>query len=358
MAAFTPTPMAAGTATECDAFQVRMGEHETRATLSRVNVLSGATEQLKTLPYGVNAIGYARGQDRVYGIGNEGHVISIDRSGAATDHGQVRGVPRGDLALATAGAIGGNLLFVRLDDRLFTIDVAPGSATFLSVVRVTRLRPGDWVENLDDFAFDEADGLLYGVSTGLGGPAAVVSVDPVSGAVRKVSTPSGLPDHGSYGSAVIDSARTLHVLNNRYHDHSVLYEIPHGATSARQVAQYPATNTSDMAGCLGVPAPPPPTTTPPPTTVPPPPPPPVAPPPPPPPAPAVVVPPPPVVPPKPEPPAPVPSAKRPQSTPKPKAVAKAANTEVTKERRWAMATLVLVLGAGAVATSAARARAK
>jgi hypothetical protein len=340
----------------CEAILVRTGEHGIGTTLSGVTLPSGAERVLHAAPVELNALGYVSSQDLVYGIGDHGHLFRIDRSGGIKDLGYPQGVPRGDLALATAGAAMGGTLVVRLDDRLFTIDVAPSSRTYLSVTRVVRMRPE--ADGLDDFAVDPVDGLFYGVNATHGRPS-VVSIDPSSGAVRVVATPAGLPTHGSsYGAAVIDSSRTLYVLDNDDSHRSRLFAIPRGGP-AREVSSAPAVGSSDAAGCLGMPTPPPPPPPPPRSTTPAPPPPPqpttTTPPPPPPPTTttrAVVIPPPPppqrpvVVTPKPKP------WTAPQATP----VAAADHEERTKERRWALTAVILLVGGGAATHAAARAR--
>lgn len=358
-ALFTPQSDAV-TPTVCEAILVRTGEHGIGTTLSSVSLPGGAERVLHSAPIELNAVGYVSSQDLVYGIGDHGHLYRIDRSGGIRDLGYPAGVPRGGLALATAGAALGGTLVVRLDDRLLTIDVAPSSRTYLSVTRVVRMRPG--ADGLDDFAVDPVDGLFYGVNATHGRPT-VVSVDPSSGTVRVVATPDGLPAHGSsYGAAVIDSSRTLYVLDNDDGHRSRLFAIPRGGP-AREVSSGPAVGTSDAAGCLGMPTPPPPppppppprlkTTTPPPptttttTTTPPPPPPPPSP------APtsAVVVP-----PPSPQRPVVVPTKAKPWTAAQVRPAAAANHEERTKQRRWALTAVILLVGGGAATHAAARAR--
>jgi len=343
------------TPTVCEALLVRTGEHGGGTTLSRVALPSGTETALPGAPGEMNALGYSPSQDLVYGIGHHGHVVRITRSGGVTDLGYPHGVPRDDLMLATAGAVVGGALVVRLDDRLFTIDVTPSSKAYLSVTRVVRMRPE--ADGLDDFAVDPVDGLLYGVNS-THGPPTVVSVDPGSGAVRIVATPAGLPHGSSYGAAVIDSSRTLYVLDNNDGHRSRLFAIPHGGP-AHELTSAPPVGTSDAAGCLGMPTPPPPPPPPPPPTTttttthpaPPPPPSPAPPPPSPSPAPVVVPPPPPS-----QRPVVVPTTAKPWTAPKVKPVAASDHEERTKQRRWALTTVLLLVGGGAATHAATRAR--
>jgi hypothetical protein len=341
----------------CEAVLIRTGEHGGGTTLTRVDLPGGAETALPRAAYEMNALGYSSSQDLLYAIGNHGHVVRVTRSGAITDLGYPHGVPRDDLALATAGAVVGGSLVVRLDDRLFTVDVTPSSKTYLSVTRVVRMRPE--ADGLDDFAVDPVDGLLYGVNS-THGPPTVVSVDPGSGAVRTVATPAGLPHGSSYGAAVIDSSRTLYVLDNNDGQRSRLFAVPRGG-AAKELTSGAPVGSSDAAGCLGQPAPPPPPPPPPPptttTTTPPPPArvaPPAPPPPPPSPTPApVVVPPPPV----PQRPVVAPTTTKKGSPPVVTPVAQAADhQERDKERRWALTTVILLVGGGAATHAASRAR--
>lgn len=354
-ALFSPRSDAA-TPTVCEAILIRTGDHGGGTTLSRVDLPSGVETPPRQSPTELNAVGYSSSQDLVYGIGEHGHVVRVTRSGGIADLGYPRGVPRDDLELATAGAVVGGGLVVRLDDRLFTIDITPSSRTYLSVTRVVRMRPE--ADGLDDFAVDPVDGLLYGVNS-THGPPVVVSVDPGTGVVRTVATPAGLPHGSSYGSAVIDSSRTLYVLDNDDGHRSRLFAIPRGGP-ARELSSAAPVGTSDAAGCLGEPVPAPPAPPPPPartTTAPPPAPVPTAPAPPPPsPAPAPVV-----VPPPPVPQRPVvrPTTPKKAWTPVSTPVAQAADhQERTKQRHWALAAVILLVGGGAATHAAARARSR
>lgn len=349
--------MDAVTPTVCEAVLVRSGEHGGGTTLSRVNLPSGAEVRLSAVGYDLNAIGYSASQDLVYGIGHHGHLIRITRSGGTTDLGFVRGVPWGDLSEATAGAVVGSDLVVREDDRLFSIDITPSSPTFQRVVHEARMRPE--ADDVDDFAVDPVDGLLYGISTDLFDRPTIVSIDPNSGTVRRVRTPDGLPRHGgSYGGVVIDSARTMYALNNEVEGRSRLYAIPYGG-AATEIASGPPDDSTDAAGCLGEPTPPPPPPPPPPPTTPPPPRAATAPAPPPPPAPVTTTPVPAAAPPRPpQPQRPVTTTTKHWSPPASMPVAAPMSNEKTQQRHWALATVLLIVGGGAAAGAARRARAR
>ena len=311
----------------------------------------------------MNAIGYAPQQNLVYGIATRagGRLVRISTDGALSDLGQVRG-SHGRLSDAAAGAVLGGDLYVAADDELYAIGVDPSSGDFGSVARRVPMRPEWLAEGVDDFALNTANGLLYGVSGG-DGPATVVSIDPGSGAVRKVQVVQALPGWADYGSVVL-AGQVMYAIADDVFGRSRLYEIPlDGSGPAIQLADWSPTEVTDMAGCLATPAPPtsppPPTTTrnappPPPTT-------PNS-------VPARIIPPSTTIPPTPRttttvpPTTPTPPPTRPipttarESLPTAKLLAQASDRERNTERRWALATVVLVFGGGAVAARRVSAR--
>src|SRR5439155_13429706 len=114
---------------------------------------------------------------------------------------------------ATAGAIAGNRWYVRQDSDLYTVDIDPASPDYVRVVHRTALRPVSLAVGVDDFAYDPADGLLYGVSTTSRGGGSVVTLDPASGKVAVVPG-LGFPDGGAYGSVVLATG-ALYATANR-----------------------------------------------------------------------------------------------------------------------------------------------
>jgi hypothetical protein len=333
----------------------------------RVDLAAGSSSTVTRLQYQVSAIGYAAQQNLVYGIASkgDGRLVRISTQGSLSDLGQVRGAG-GLLSDAVAGAVLGSDLYVRSDGLLVAIGVDPSSGDFGAVTKVTPLRP-DWLaDEVDDFAVDPANGLLYGIRGNAGGSAAVVSIDPGSGTVAQVRTVQGLPGWADYGSVVL-SGRTMYAIADDVFGQSRLYRIPlDGSGAAIQLADWSAADVTDLAGCLATPIspttppPPPPTTTP-------------KPPPPPPttttpkPVPAQVIPPtttiapttttPPPPPPTAPPPLPAPTSP-PAVLPQAQLLAKASDQERNTERRWALTTVLIIFGGGAVAArrSAARAR--
>lgn len=312
--------------TNCVALEVRTAQWGGGASsLLRVDLTAGSSSTVTQLGYQVNAIGYAGQQNLVYGIASRGagRLVRISTQGALSDLGQVRGAG-GLLSDAVAGAVLGSDLYVRSDGSLIAIGVDPSRSDFGAVAKVTPLRPEWLADDVDDFAVDSANGLLYGVRGDVGGSAAVVSIDPGSGAVAQVRTVQGLPGWADYGSVVL-SGQTMYAIADDVFGQSRLYRIPlDGSGAAIQLAGWSAANVTDMAGCLATPTPP--------TT--PPPPPPTSP-----------------------PPLPAPTSP-PAVLPQAQLLAKASDQERNTERRWALTTVLIIFGGGAVAArrSAARAR--
>ncbi|MCU1684360.1 MAG: hypothetical protein JWQ81_5099 [Amycolatopsis sp.] len=357
--------------------------------------LPGTTvTQLGNVGYWLNALGYSSAQHLGYAVadGNAqgrfhdgAHAVTVAEDGTVADLGPIRRqgarrVPWSLVTGATAGAISGNSWYIRKDSDLYTVDVDPASPDYLSVVSRVPLRLTSLAVGVDDFDFDPADGLLYGVSTSWRGNGSVVTIDPTTGWVQVVPGPR-VPRGGAVGSVTIGGDGALYVTANEDGHHSVSYRVPRdGSGPVTKLGTGPALVSSDSAGCFS-PAPPPPsptTSTPPPTTsssptptptptprsVPVPTPTPTpTPTPPPPPAPLPIESPPPApttpvvtptVTPSPTPPPPAPTSKRPPTPQFVAAVKKDQQTAV--KRRWSLTVLILVLGSGAAMHSLRRHR--
>ncbi|RSM59664.1 hypothetical protein DMH04_55590, partial [Kibdelosporangium aridum] len=222
---------------ECDAFEVYTPKHGSMSTLVRLSLPEGRGAELRKFSNELNAIGYSRSQNLLYGVSTRSHVVTLDRGGTAVDRGKVRGI--GD---ATAGAISGSTLFLRDGLKLVSLDINPASPTYLQITRTKWL---SWLAHVDDWDFG-SDALLYGVtSVGM-----VVSVDPLTGKVRVVAKPSALP-FGTYGAVLMAPGRILYAIVNRSHGKSRLYRIPlTGPKNTAEVASFAPADTTDAAGCL------------------------------------------------------------------------------------------------------------
>ncbi|GHE86994.1 hypothetical protein GCM10017786_18180 [Amycolatopsis deserti] len=353
------TPAAAAPAPACTVLRVVNTTPGGPSTVELVRLPSGAVESRTALEVQVNALGYARGQDKVYGLTRDGTAVTVGRDGELTPLGPVRTTDRRGLDRATAGAVFGNRWYVKRDEDLYVIDVDPASDGYLSAVRGVELWPEPFTSGIDDFDF--AEGRLYAVTSTWPFTGRVVRIDPLSGFTHPVPGPV-LPAATAYGS-VVAAGETLYVTANRSGGRSRTFRVDRDGPAV-QVSSGAPLSGSDAAGCLRAPAPPPPPPPPPapsPTPVPPPPPPPV-------PAPAAAVPPPPPSPVPPPPPVPSPPP-RPVTTPEPppekvtppppsttgprrpvttkKPVEQVSTRERTEEKRgWSFTVLVLILGAG------------
>ncbi|MDQ7802651.1 hypothetical protein Q5425_02835 [Amycolatopsis sp. A133] len=385
-------------AQEPDGCKVLQAENERPGAPTTLRLLAlpgGGTKRVTRAGYWINAMGYSTEQGVVYGVADGtrtgryhgAHAVRIDDDGKITDLGVIGRAGRphpvwSQVTGATAGAIDGDRWYVRQGSDLYTVDIDPASADYVRVVHRTALRPVSLATGVDDFAFDPADGLLYGVSATSRGDSSVVRIDPASG---KVAVVPGLrfPHGGAYGSVVL-APGTIYATANHDGQRSVTYRLPRdGSHPANEVASGPPLVSGDAAGCLAEappppPPPPPPSSTPPPPSSPPPPstapssPPATQPPePPPPPQPPpveqpVVLPPPDPVPAPPPSPVvtPAPSAPEPPPTTTSRArpvkeaetVVRDTGVRTEEKRRWGMTALILVLGGGAAAAHGRRHR--
>ncbi|NKQ57144.1 hypothetical protein HFP15_30165, partial [Amycolatopsis sp. K13G38] len=260
----------ASAASSCLALRVSSGRG--LSTVERVRLPEMTTTTLGEVGYRLNALGYTARQDLAYAMSDSGRVITLDRQGRATDLGPPKRWGRHDLGHMTAGAVSGNVWYVKGYGVLYTIDVNPASPAYLRLTSALTLWPWDLAADVDDFDVDPADGRLYGVAEGN-----VVSIDPDTGAVRVVPGPV-LPWSRAYGGVVLAPDGTLYVTANATSGRSRVYGVVRGV-SYTLLASGPPVQDTDMAGCLTARPSPPPTTpptvppVPPPVTTPPPPPP-------------------------------------------------------------------------------------
>ncbi|MEV6826148.1 hypothetical protein [Amycolatopsis sp. NPDC051102] len=381
----------------CTILQAENEREGAPTTLRLLSLPGGTTRRVTQAGYWINAMGYSAAQGVVYGVadgtragryGHGAHAVRIDAAGAVTDLGVIgrAGARRPVWSLvtgATAGAIDGDRWYVRQGSDLYTVDIDPAGVDYLRVVHRTPLRPVSLAVGVDDFAFDPADGLLYGVSGSSHGDSPVVTLDPATGKVAVVPG-LGFPGGTAYGSVVL-APGAIYATANRYGQRSVTFRLPRdGSDQAAEVASGPPLVSGDAAGCYAEapppPPPPPPTSTPPstspvpspsPNPPPPTPTPPPEPPPPPQPPPVeqpVVLPPSPVPTPTPvvkptpstpePPPPPPPPSPSPHAPPTKKAEIVTSDTghRTQQQRRWGLTALILVLGGGAAAAHGRRHR--
>ncbi|WP_216205165.1 DUF6923 family protein [Amycolatopsis aidingensis] len=280
-----PPVLPARAAPGCAILRVHAGSVHGPSTLSRVELPAGTATRIRRFGYEVNAIGYSPAQGRGYGIATQerhgyrpgswhrrGQVVSFDLEGTVREHGPLRHSGRRppwvSIRQATAGAISGTRWYVKWGSSLQVVDIDPDSPSFLHVLRSTALRPASVAGAVHDFDLDPADGALYGVSTRPKGRAAVVRIDPGSGAVRRLPGPH-LPRASAYGAATLGPDDALYVTADVARQRSRLYRVPRDGSAATELSAGSPVVSSDATGCLPVVRPPAPPTPAPPPPVPP-----------------------------------------------------------------------------------------
>ncbi|MFD9735959.1 DUF6923 family protein [Umezawaea sp. NPDC059074] len=231
----------------CVALQVEAVSADGPSTLSSVELPSGVATTMTVLDQRLNAFGYSAAQGVYYGISPAGEVVVVDRQGGSSVVGHV---PHSGLVQAVAGAIHGDYFYVRAAGAVYVMNINPASADFLGLVQAKMLWPLDVFVSVDDFDYNPADGLLYGVATKLLGHPEVVTVDPNTGYVNPLATPIPMPDGPGYGAAVLGPDGALYATNNDEGGQSTLYRVAlDGSGSVTRLSARPAARTIDMAGC-------------------------------------------------------------------------------------------------------------
>ncbi|TVT17493.1 DUF6923 family protein, partial [Amycolatopsis acidiphila] len=229
-------PRAVAASASCVAIRVR--DTGRLSTVSRTEYPALATTTLGQIPYRLNALGYLRSRDLAYGLTDGGRVVTLDRRGRTSDLGFPAGKRLDDM---TSGAINGNTWYVKGKGFLYKVDVQSG---LVSVRGSVLLYPWLLAAEVDDFAFDPADGLLYGVaSTGV-----VVSIDPSSGLAQPLPG-EPLPKATAYGSVVLAPDGTLYVTANVAGGRSREYRVTRRGGWA-ELGTGPVASATDAAGCL------------------------------------------------------------------------------------------------------------
>jgi hypothetical protein len=232
----------------CAALQVEAATLDGPSTLLSVDLPSGVTTTVATLDQRLNAFGYSAAQNVFYGISSSGRVIRVDRAGITSDVGQA---PHSGLVQAVAGTIHGDYFYVRASGALYVLNINPASSGFLGLVQARVLWPIDLVLSVDDFDYNPADGLLYGVATRLLGHPEVVTIDPQSGHVHPLDNRVQLPDGPGYGAAVFGPDGALYASNNDEAGQTTLYRVAlDGSGAVTRLAARGKARTIDSAGCL------------------------------------------------------------------------------------------------------------
>lgn len=167
----------------------------------------------------VNAIGFSPLDGYVYGYDQTaGELVRVDSGGNLTRLVRPAGLPAGGFNTAAFDADGFFYLYVNDTARYYTVDLRPGSATFLKLVD-PRAGYGEQTAsfgtalsapaNISDWAYSATDGNLYGVRR----DGVLVRVAPTTGQVTALATTAPNPT-ASFGAVAIDSTGTLYAIAN------------------------------------------------------------------------------------------------------------------------------------------------
>ena len=166
-----------------------------------------------------NGVGYNVLDNYIYGyayinpVSGVGYITRTDGSGNITVlpvSGLVK--PGGAAASATVGdvSLDGYLYLGRANtDYAWVIDVNPQRATYLQLTMLTLSS----TTGLADWAFNPADGMLYGIQTSATDPR-LIQVNPTTGVVTDLG-PTGMPEAGvAFGAVYFDADGYFYAASN------------------------------------------------------------------------------------------------------------------------------------------------
>jgi len=168
-------------------------------------------------PHNINAIGFNPLDNYIYGLDMDtGALVQIGSDCALSQLANVPGLP----GLFTSGAFdldGFFYLYLSADPRFYTVDLRPGSSTYLRLVDPangfaeqtsnygTPMSPPRYI---DDWVINPTDGYLYAIqSTGY-----FVRISPATGVSTQLATSPINP--GVYGAMAIDGDGFMYVIDN------------------------------------------------------------------------------------------------------------------------------------------------
>ena len=168
----------------------------------------------------VNAIGYNTLDNYVYGYDlTTSNIVRVDsQRNIITLSPDPTGLPAQGYNAGTFDLNGFFYFFVNNTARFYTVDLRPGSSTYMKLVS-----PGNgYAEqtsnygtalsatvNVSDWVYNAADGFLYGIDrTGT-----INRINPVNGQVTALATVGPNPG-ASFGAVVIDASNTIYAISN------------------------------------------------------------------------------------------------------------------------------------------------
>ncbi len=201
----------------------------------------------------VNGIGYNPLDNYLYGCDiTTGNLVRIGSSGGLMQLSWPTGLPAGGYNVGAFDNDGFLYLSINKTSRFYTVDLRPGSATFMKLVDPA----AGYVEqtadygtrlstpvNLSDWAWDPTDGNLYGVQNN----GVLTRISPTTGAVTLLDTAGPTPND-SFGAVGIDGTGTLYAILNR--DGTVYqYDYQDGTASGKAFSKSSPANFNDGAMC-------------------------------------------------------------------------------------------------------------
>ena len=186
-----------------------------------INVTTGqSTLHASFLPaHDVSAVSYNGADGYMYGYDQTTKaLVRVDCGGMLTQLGRPAGLPAEPDNMGAFDTNGFFYLFFNNSDRFYTVDLRPGSASFLHLVdpaegyspepsnRGTKLTA---VLNISDWAYNPADGNLYGVQRN----GRLMRIVPATGQVTALS--ANVPKPGvSFGAVSIDANGAIYAIAN------------------------------------------------------------------------------------------------------------------------------------------------
>ncbi|SCH25777.1 Uncharacterized protein conserved in bacteria [uncultured Clostridium sp.] len=194
------------------------------------SVLRGAVDPA----HDVNAIGYSPLDNYLYGYDQTtNNLVRVDGDGTLTQLTRPNGMPAAGYNTGTFDAAGFFYLYINDAARYYTVDLRPGSATYLKLVdpragyveqAANYGTPLSSAVNISDWAYDPADGNLYGVQRN----GVLTRIVPTTGQVTALSTTAPNPN-ASFGAVVIDSTGTVYAIAN---NDGTVYRYTHSGNTA------------------------------------------------------------------------------------------------------------------------------
>ncbi|MGJ7906466.1 hypothetical protein ACOQFL_08310 [Actinopolyspora sp. H202] len=239
-------------------------------TLRRVTPPGMTTEALPPPPRPVEALGYSAEQGKAYGLSSTGmfpfrdaRVVTIDSQGNTHELGPLRPrAPRRSLPWwgeFRSGAIAGDNWYLVAGHRLYTVDIDPDSATYLTVTHGTWLAPWLVPLSIGDLAVT-AEKTLLTVTTNNRRQVVLLEIAVDNGEVIGTH-PVALPP-ARYGALVITESGVRYVVADNIAGHSRFYRIGADSGEAVELARGRPLHHNDAAGCLRSEPPPPSSSTP------------------------------------------------------------------------------------------------